>query len=201
MKQMINRDLRNRLLVLLIFGMTIIPFAVAWIMGGKATFIEGQTNNGRLIQPVVTTQLDDFIGIDAFSAENLHEIKGRWVMLNIVSEPDCNQSCIDAVHKTKQLLLMMSKDLIRIRRVVAVTKQVRPEKINEWFADDKLLLKIKPSLDLDQKISQICGGQQTTGMLILMDPLGNIMMRYEPGFDPYKVKSDLMHLLRISQIG
>lgn len=198
---MINRDLRNRLLVLLIFGMTIIPFAVAWIMGGKATFIEGQTNNGRLIQPVVTTQLDDFIGIDAFSAENLHEIKGRWVMLNIVSEPDCNQSCIDAVHKTKQLLLMMSKDLIRIRRVVAVTKQVRPEKINEWFADDKLLLKIKPSLDLDQKISQICGGQQTTGMLILMDPLGNIMMRYEPGFDPYKVKSDLMHLLRISQIG
>ena len=34
-----------------------------------------------------------------------------------------------------------------------------------------------------------------------MDPMGNLMMQYEPGFDPYKVKSDLMHLLRISQIG
>jgi hypothetical protein len=26
-------------------------------------------------------------------------------------------------------------------------------------------------------------------------------MQYDPGFDPYKVKSDLVHLLRISQIG
>jgi hypothetical protein len=38
-------------------------------------------------------------------------------------------------------------------------------------------------------------------MLLLIDPLGNIMMQYEPGFDPYKVKNDLMHLLRASQIG
>lgn len=35
----------------------------------------------------------------------------------------------------------------------------------------------------------------------LMDPLGNIMMQYESGFDPYKVKSDLHKLLKISQIG
>jgi hypothetical protein len=27
------------------------------------------------------------------------------------------------------------------------------------------------------------------------------MMHYEPGFNTYKVKDDLMHLLRISQIG
>ncbi len=196
-----NRDLRNRLLVLLIFGITIVPFAVAWLLGGKASFIEGQTNNGRLIKPVVTTEMKDFNGIDAFSIENLREIKGRWVMLNIVSEPDCNASCSDAVHKTKQLLLMMNKDLIRIRRVVAITQEVTPEKINGWFADDKLLLKIKPSIELNRKLQQIVGGQLPSGMLILMDPLGNLMMQYEPGFDPYKVKSDLMHLLRISQIG
>jgi hypothetical protein len=39
------------------------------------------------------------------------------------------------------------------------------------------------------------------GMLFLIDPLGNLMMQYEPGFNTYKVKDDLMHLLRISQIG
>jgi len=38
-------------------------------------------------------------------------------------------------------------------------------------------------------------------MLLLIDPQGNVMMRYEPGFDPYKVKNDLLHLLKISQIG
>jgi hypothetical protein len=39
------------------------------------------------------------------------------------------------------------------------------------------------------------------GMLFLIDPLGNLMMQYEAGFNTYKVKDDLMHLLRISQIG
>jgi hypothetical protein len=34
-----------------------------------------------------------------------------------------------------------------------------------------------------------------------MDPLGNLMMKYAPGFDPYKVRNDLSKLLRISQIG
>jgi hypothetical protein len=34
-----------------------------------------------------------------------------------------------------------------------------------------------------------------------MDPLGNLMMQYDPGFDPYDVKKDLKKLLKISQIG
>jgi hypothetical protein len=198
---MINRDKRNRLLVLLIFGMTIIPFAVAWLLGGKASFIKGQVNNGQLITPIVTTKRDDFIGIDDFSTQNIGEMKGRWVMLNVVPDNGCGEVCLEAVYKTKQLLLMMNKDLIRIRRVVAVVPDIKPETVNQWFSDDKVLLKIRPSLELTQKLSQIKAGRIPDGMLFLMDPLGNLMMQYDPGFDPYKVKSDLMHLLRISQIG
>ncbi|MBK8816294.1 MAG: hypothetical protein IPN42_12710 [Methylococcaceae bacterium] len=198
---MINRDKRNRLLVLLIFGMTIIPFAVAWLLGGKASFIKGQVNNGQLITPIVTTKRDDFIGIDDFSTQNIGELKGRWVMLNVVPENECGEACLKSVHKTKQLLLMMNKDLIRIRRVVAVLQDSKPETVSQWFSDDKVLLKIRPSLELSQKLSQIKAGRIPDGMLFLMDPLGNLMMQYDPGFDPYKVKSDLMHLLRISQIG
>jgi hypothetical protein len=198
---MINREKRNRLIVLLIFGMTIIPFSTAWLLGGKASFIKGQVNNGLLITPVITTERNDLIGIDAFSADNLGELEGRWVMLNVVPDVDCNESCLDAVHKTKQLLLMMGKDLIRIRRSVVFFKEVKPESINRWFQEDKVLLKVKPNLGLSQKIVKIRGGQIPDGMLLIMDPLGNLMMQYEPGFDPYKVKSDLMHLLRISQIG
>ena len=47
----------------------------------------------------------------------------------------------------------------------------------------------------------IKAGVMPEGMLFLIDPLGNLMMQYEAGFNTYKVKDDLMHLLRISQIG
>jgi hypothetical protein len=54
---------------------------------------------------------------------------------------------------------------------------------------------------LAKKLASIRQGLVPDGMLFLIDPLGNVMMHYEPGFNAYKVKDDLMHLLRISQIG
>jgi hypothetical protein len=38
-------------------------------------------------------------------------------------------------------------------------------------------------------------------MVILMDPLGNAILWYDGGFDPYGLLKDLKHLLRASQIG
>lgn len=198
---MIERDNKNRLFVLLIFGMTIIPFAMAWLLGGKASFIEGQTNNGKLITPVVTTQRSDFIGVDKFSAKNIGELEGRWLMLNVVPQADCNAVCIEAIHKTKQLHLMMNKDLLRIRRVAVFFQDIKPEALSPLLLEDKLLLKVRLSQGLGKKVTAMTGGHIPDGILFLMDPMGNFMMQYEPGFDPYKVKSDLMHLLRISQIG
>ncbi len=196
-----KRENRNKWVVLIIFGMTIVPFVMAWLLGGKATFIDGQINNGRLITPAVTTNRSDLTGIDPFSVSNIGELEGRWVMLNVLPEADCNAGCLEAVYKTKQLHLMMNKDLLRIRRAVVVLKDVKPEVLAQWFSEDNRLLKVKPSVELSRKIIAISDGHIPDGMLLLMDPLGNLMMKYDPGFDPYKVKSDLMHLLRISQIG
>jgi len=192
---------KNRLLILLIFGMTFIPFTIAWILGGKAPFIEGQVNKGELITPVEPTERSDLTGLDAFSTENIAELQGHWVLLNVVPKEDCNIICLDAIHKTKQLRLMLNKDLTRTRRAVVFFKDVKPDIANQWLQDDKVLLKVKPSAALSTKIAEIRNGVISDGILLLMDPLGNLMMQYEPGFDPYKVKSDLMHLLRISQIG
>jgi hypothetical protein len=63
------------------------------------------------------------------------------------------------------------------------------------------LIRVVPNSSVQKKIVQLNKNGVTDGMLFLIDPLGNIMMQYEAGFDPYKVKNDLTHLLRISQIG
>jgi hypothetical protein len=201
-KSMINKQQRkNRLFMLLIFGMSLVPFLLAWTLHGKAPFIEGRTNKGQLITPVVTTERSDLKGLDSFSVANIAELKGHWVMLNVVPADGCNKICLAAIHKTKQLRLMLNKDLTRTRRAVIFFKELKPETANQWLQDDKVLLKVKPSAALAEKIAEIRDGTVPDGLLLLMDPLGNLMMQYEPGFDPYKVKSDLMHLLRISQIG
>lgn len=198
---MTTPKIKNRLFILLLFCMAIVPFLLAWLLNGKAPFMSGKTNKGQLIAPVVATERSDLLGLDKFSADNIAELKGHWVMLNVVPLADCSKICLEAIHKTKQLRLMLNKDLTRTRRAVVFFKDVKPEVADQWLQNDKVLLKVKPSAALAQKIAEIRRGSISDGMLLLMDPLGNLMMQYEPGFDPYKVKSDLMHLLRISQIG
>ena len=245
---MINQQKKNQLLILAIFGMSIIPFLIAWGLRENSALLKNHVNNGELITPAVSTERSDFVGFDEFSTNNIAELTGHWLMVNVVPAKGCNQICMDAMLKTRQLRLMLNKDLSRTRRVVIVLNDVSLETAKQWWLKDALLwrlrpteknddtvlflslqreenlidealvsklignenrefalgsdlIRVKPSPMLVDKLQRIRKGSIPDGMLFLMDPLGNLMMQYEPGFDPYKVKSDLMHLLRISQIG
>ena len=245
---MIKQQKKNRLLILLIFGMTIIPFLIAWGLKENSGLLKGKTNHGQLITPLITTERSDFIGFDTFSADNLTELAGHWLIVNVIPASHCNENCLDALLKTRQLRLMLNKDLPRTRRVVMITNKIDPEIARQWWLKDALLwrlhghenkgdellfsrllreenkiddalvtklvgqdnkayvlnsdlIRIVPSVVVQKKIAALRKDGIVDGMLFLIDPLGNIMMQYDPGFDPYQVKSDLMHLLRISQIG
>lgn len=246
---MINQQKKNQLLILTIFGMSIIPFLIAWGLKENANlFATGGTNKGRLIVPVVTTSSNDFTGFDAYSTQNIAELKGHWLIVNVIPNTGCNEICLEALLKTKQLRLMLNKELPRTRRVAVVFNDAPPESASQWWLKDTLLsrlrqtenkddatlyssllseehkmddalvakligqenpefalksdlIRVKPSAGLAKTMAEIRKGEIPDGMLFLIDPQGNLMMQYEPGFDPYSVKSDLMQLLRISQIG
>jgi len=192
---------KNNRTIIIVFAMSIIPFGIAWYLSNNTNWIDKGTNNGELITPVVTTELNEFSGFDDFSNENIKELSGHWVLINVLPNKDCNLICQRALHKTKQLRLMMGKDLTRIRRLVLIIPDVNIELAKQWWKDDLRLLRSKPVPSLVQKLQKITNNNISEGMLLLMDPLGNLMMQYESGFDVYKVKSDLGKLLRISQIG
>lgn len=192
---------KNRNTILLLFAMAVIPFLIAWYLSVNKIWLGGGTNKGQLIEPPVTTEYDEFAGFDPFSRDNMAELKGHWVLVNIIPGTECNKVCLEAIHASKQLRLMMNKDLVRIRRVVLVLNRVDEKTAARWWQDDNRLLRSYPRASLTDKIKRIIPKRIPDGMLLLMDPLGNLMMQYPPGFDPYDVKKDLGKLLRISQIG
>lgn len=198
---MSNQLTKNHIIILVLFGMTLIPFLIAFGLKENPELLTGRTNNGQLITPPVVTERSELTGFDKFSADNVGELPGHWLIINVIPTQECNESCLDAIHKARQLQLMMSKDFTRTRRIALLLSDVSPDAANRWWLEDKVLLKMKPGASLAKKIADIRTGNVPDGMLFLMDPLGNLMMQYEPGFDPYKVKSDLTHLLKFSQIG
>jgi cytochrome oxidase Cu insertion factor (SCO1/SenC/PrrC family) len=222
---MTNQQQKNRRTILLLFGMTIVPFCIAWFFSLNPNLVTANktNNNGVLITPPIETAINvterDFVGIDKFSSENLKELQGRWSLTLIIPQSECPQVCLETIHKTKQLWLMLNRDLTRVRRVAVVFNDVNPAKAESWWQwdcqvfDPKTqnytvdkncqisLLRVKAGEKLKNKLKQVKQGAIPDGMLFLTDPLGNIMMYYEPGFDPYKVVKDLKKLLSVSQIG
>ncbi len=192
---------KNKRTIIIIFALSIIPFCIALFLSSNDSWMGGGTNNGQLIAPVITTDRSEFIGFDPFSVENMKEIRGHWVIINVIPQMDCTATCLEAIHKTRQLRLMMNKDLTRTRRLVLIMAEVNAELAKLWWKDDLRLLRAKPALSLIKKLNKITKNDIPDGMLFLMDPMGNLMMQYKSGFDPYKVKSDLRKLLKISQIG
>ncbi len=197
---MSNTLIKNRIIIILLFAMTIIPFSIAWYMSVNTEWVAEGTNKGQLIDPVITADHADFTGLDQFSIDNLTERKGRWVLLNLIEQQECTERCLDALHKSKQLRLMMSKDLTRIRRMALLMHPNVSTEASTWWEDDIRLLRTLPSTALKSKISAAINGPLEGGLL-LMDPLGNIMMWYGPEFNPYDVKADLAKLLKFSQVG
>ncbi|MGR8940654.1 MAG: hypothetical protein ACU83V_08255 [Gammaproteobacteria bacterium] len=181
--------------------MTLVPFLIAVLFKANPELLKGQTNYGKLIIPPVTTEADELSGFDQFSADNIQEMNAHWLIVNVIPQQECNQVCLDALYKTRQIQLMLNKDLPRTRRVVLLLDNSDPKVAEAWWKEDKALLRVKPSPSFHNKLKTFRPEGIPDGMLLLMDPLRNLMMQYEPGFDPYKVKNDLMHLLKISQIG
>jgi hypothetical protein len=193
---------RNRNKIIIIFAMTIVPFCIAWVLSMNPDVLTSRTNRGELIIPVVVTQRTDITGFDQFSTDNIKELAGHWVILNVVPGQKCAEECLYAMYKTRQLRLMLNKDLTRTRRGVLILDKVDPLLAATWWGDDDRLLRLMPDQELINKLKNLDDAAEIDdGSLFLMDPLGNFMMRYKPGFDVYDIKKDLHKLLKISQIG
>jgi hypothetical protein len=192
---------KNHLTIIAIFAMSVIPFMIAWYFADHPDLVRLGVSNGNLITPPITTEYSEFTGYDDFSAQNLQELHGHWVLINVVQQNPCSAACQDALYKSRQITLMLGKDIARLRRVAAMPEIIRePALSGEWLEDGRLI-KVKTTASLQQKFAKIFAGPITEGSMLLMDPLGNLMMKYPAGFDPYQVKNDLSKLLRISQIG
>lgn len=198
---MTNQQSKNRKIILVIFAMSFIPFLIALYLKENPNLLKARTNNGQLIIPPLGTDLIDLKGVDHFSEVNMAELAGHWVLVNVNTSHTCSQICLEALHKAKQIVLMMNKDLTRLRRAVLLLNDPAPDVTASWWNVDPRLLKAMPSKALIEKLTDLRKSGIPEGLLLLMDPLGNIMMQYEPGFDPYKVKDDLKKLLTVSQIG
>lgn len=126
----------------------------------------------------------------------LSELRGKWIMLTVDSGA-CAQACADKLYVMRQVRLVQGKHMDRIERVLLLddAASLNPQsKID--YADTHFLRAQKTEL-----LRQLPARTAQRDHIYLIDPLGNLVLRYPPNPDPRNMIKDLTRLLNVSKIG
>ncbi|MBY0573814.1 MAG: cytochrome C oxidase subunit I [Undibacterium sp.] len=158
----------------------------------------GKTNYGTILDPRLYPQpLLNSQTLDGKAME-LSAFKGKWIMLQVDSGA-CAASCQKKLLDMRQLRTIQGKEMERIERVWLITDEHSIDANMQVGIQGTRLLKASSGnlekwlpVDTDSRISD---------HIYLIDPLGNLMMRFPKNADANKMKKDLSKLLKASAIG
>jgi hypothetical protein len=144
----------------------------------------GSTAHGVLIQPPVQLANGDVF-------------QDKWTLL-YVADGACDPACVNALYIARQTRLLLNKDMPRVNRVLLATGPVDRALLERRHPGVLLLDASSPATD--GVLRAIPAAQRANGLFIV-DPLGNLVMRYDARENPKGLLDDLKKLLKLSHIG
>ncbi|MDH5583806.1 MAG: hypothetical protein OEY82_08080 [Gammaproteobacteria bacterium] len=178
--------------MLLIATVFLGPLAVAtWMYYSGALLPQGRTNHGALLEPILNIN-------EEVPGSELGALGDDYWVLIYSNRGDCGHDCTRALITLRQSRLMLGKEMGRLKRVFLHGESV-PDTV--FLADEHAGL---ISLRDDSLLSLLNNKKPETlsaGGYFLMDPLGNLVMYFEPETDPSDMVEDLKRLLKLSRIG
>lgn len=192
---------RSRRQIYILIGAFFAPLALAFILYyGLDVRPHGNTNQGDLIHPPVTLPEVELPGMaDQKLAANA--LRGRWSMVYI-GDGACDARCREALTLMRQTRLALGDDIPRVQRVFLVTGECCDQAYLDAEHGGLLLGRIdNPEGQTLLQTFPDAARASTLGRIYLVDPLGNLMMKYEPDAPQKGLLEDLKKLLKLSHIG
>ena len=181
-----------RVQMLLIASVFFGPLAVAtWMYYGGYFQPEGRTNHGALLEPIINVA-EEVPGSTVTTTGD-----GYWVLI-YSDDGECAQRCKNALYTIRQSQKMLGKEMERLLRVF-LHGESSPDTV--FLADEHAGLVAMR----DDRVSTLLNNKKpaelSAGGYFLMDPLGNLVMYFEPKIHPSDMVGDIKRLLKLSRIG
>jgi len=179
-------------MALALFVVAALPVAAAFLAfffwsPGKGS------NYGDLIEPL---ELPDAALVSPNGRRfSLLSFKGRWLLVQI-SGGRCADDCVKRLFLIRQVRLMQGKEMGRLERLWLLSDDVAP---------DAELLQAYEGMHVGRTEAALLqlfpAARDPKEHIYLIDPLGNLMLRFPRDADPKGMSSDLARLLKVSHGG
>jgi hypothetical protein len=219
-----NETKRNLWPLWAVLAVTIAPVIASYVMyyGVKP---EGRTNYGDFVEPQVTVTSvpvstvvepkaeSAFVAVQADARTrrplgSLGDWSGRWLMVRM-GPAECSEACKQELWLMRQLRLTTGRERDRVERLWILTDakgQPDPALLAEH--EGLWVVRLADAETKDPLVAnwlsvarQSAAQNQGASNIWLVDPLGNLMMRFPDNPDPNGMKKDLNKLLKASRIG
>lgn len=188
---------RGRMKLFMILAICAAPIIASYFVYYVATPSE-RTNYGTILDPrtlpipdMATTTLDG-------TPRTLADLKGKWLMVR-VGGAECLEECQRQLWAMRQWTLMQGKNKDRIERVWLITDDQPLETVLIREYDGTEMLRA-PGATVEKWLPAE-PGTTPSDHIYLIDPRGNLMMRWPKQPEPPRVHKDLSKLLKASAIG
>ena len=180
----------NQIKLLLIISIFLLPFIISFLLLDDYTEDKEweTTNYGELIKPIVPITNIKINTISNIS--NTNSFNGKWSLLYYLKN-DCLKTCEDNIHLLRQVNTALGKDMDRLQRILMFDENVQYS--SEFLTSYPGLIYIynKPNI-LHGLLSSLLEGESS---ILLIDPLGNVILKYSEELQGKKLLKDLKNFL------
>ncbi len=184
---------RNNHKLLIIIVMLCAPVAISYFL-----FFSGirpaSVNYGALME--VTPLQGSALNQADETIFRIRQLRGKWVLLSVGSST-CDEKCNKSLYFMRQVRTMQNAEKSRIERVWLIDDGELPQ--NLQLAEDykgMLFINAKDS----KLLEELPAVESVRDHIYMIDPLGNLMMRFPKDPDPIQMAKDIKRLLKVSQI-
>jgi hypothetical protein len=177
-------------MLILLGAISLAPFvgsALLYYFWKPQTF----TNHGELID--VVPMAGTTIAARQGEPFRIDDLRGKWVFL-MTDSGRCDDYCQSKLYVMRQIRLTQGKYQERIERVWLIPDGARPSPgIAAEYRGTRTILSAN-----DDFLARLPAPGSARDHIYLIDPFGNLMMRFPRNVDPQRMKKDIGKLMNIS---
>lgn len=183
-----NTGSAHRKVLLWIFALSAAPFVLATLMYffGKPT----HKSIGVLLEPIHALKQAALPNPKGFPSKFP---PGKWLLL-MASTSECNAVCQDNLHRMRQVRVAQGPDMLRLERVWISAAKVDPHYVAE--EGDGVVVQVDAQSALISQLPHDAAPLESN--IFLIDPHGNLVMRYGAQVDPVKMIREIGKIMKIN---
>lgn len=197
-----NAKLSNLLTLMAIAAIFVAPIGASYYLNAIG-WQSGKTKNRGHLLPKPVPMAEKTFSLSGSKTLSLASMKHSWALL-YAGGKTCQQDCRKRLDELLRVHVALGKNQKRVKLLyldAAADDSVSSMISNKYPHFDILGNPAESVAAWKTQLDAVIEAKDATGLVFIIDPLGNVIMYYLPAEDAIGIRKDMGRLLHVSRVG